>query len=284
MCRRGPRSTATTGWSCSASTRRSSRSSTTSRRSGPPSRRWASTTRSRSTTTSRSGVPSTTRTGPPSTSSTPQGRIRYHHFGEEAYERSERVIQQLLAEAGSDGVDQDLVSVEPDGVYLAADWDTLGSPETYVGYARATGFASPGGLGPDRSRVYVEPARLALNQWALSGDWTVGHADHDPERARRPDRAPLPRAGPQPRAGRPGRRRADALPGADRRAAAEPRPRARRRRAGHRDRRRGAALPARSARTGRSPTAPSRSPSSTPAPRPTCSRSASREIGWTSSR
>jgi hypothetical protein len=103
-----------------------------------------------------------------------EGRIRHHHFGEEDYERSERVIQQLLAEAGSDDVDEDLVSVEPDGVYLAADWDTLGSPETYVGYARATGFASPGGLAPDRSRVYVEPSQLELNQWALSGDWTVG--------------------------------------------------------------------------------------------------------------
>lgn len=103
-----------------------------------------------------------------------EGRIRHHHFGEEDYERSERVIQQLLAEAGSHDADEDLVSVQPDGVYLAADWDTLGSPETYVGYARATGFASPGGLEPDRSRVYVEPSQLELNQWALSGDWTVG--------------------------------------------------------------------------------------------------------------
>jgi thiol-disulfide isomerase/thioredoxin len=103
-----------------------------------------------------------------------EGRIRHHHFGEEEYERSERVIQQLLAEAGSDDVDQDLVSVEPSGVYLAADWNTLGSPETYLGYARATGFASPGGLEPDRSRPYDQPSRLGLNQWALSGVWTVG--------------------------------------------------------------------------------------------------------------
>jgi thiol-disulfide isomerase/thioredoxin len=29
-----------------------------------------------------------------------QGHIRYHHFGEGAYGKSERVIQQLLAEAG----------------------------------------------------------------------------------------------------------------------------------------------------------------------------------------
>jgi thiol-disulfide isomerase/thioredoxin len=102
-----------------------------------------------------------------------EGRIRHRHFGEEDYERSERVIQQLLAEAGQN-VRHDLVSVEPGGVELAADWDTLGSPETYVGYARATGLASPGRVDPDRSRLYVEPQRLELNQWALSGDWTVG--------------------------------------------------------------------------------------------------------------
>ena len=30
-----------------------------------------------------------------------EGRIRYHHFGEGEYEQSEKVIQQLLAEAGS---------------------------------------------------------------------------------------------------------------------------------------------------------------------------------------
>jgi thiol-disulfide isomerase/thioredoxin len=104
-----------------------------------------------------------------------QGRIRHHHLGEEDYERSERVIQQLLAEAGKDVHDRDLVSVEPEGVELAADWNTLGSPETYVGYARTTGLASPGGVDPDRSRLYTESPRLELNQWALSGDWTVGN-------------------------------------------------------------------------------------------------------------
>jgi thiol-disulfide isomerase/thioredoxin len=103
-----------------------------------------------------------------------QGRIRHHHLGEEDYERSERVIQQLLAEAGHDVRDEDLVSVKPGGVELAADWNRLGSPETYVGYARAAGLASPGGVELDRRRVYEEPPRLELNQWALAGDWTVG--------------------------------------------------------------------------------------------------------------
>jgi thiol-disulfide isomerase/thioredoxin len=103
-----------------------------------------------------------------------EGRIRHHHFGEEDYERSERVIQQLLAEAGSDGFESDLVSVEPGGLELAANWEELQSPETYVGYARTTGFASPGGLDRDRSRLYEAPPSLSLNHWALSGDWTVG--------------------------------------------------------------------------------------------------------------
>jgi thiol-disulfide isomerase/thioredoxin len=102
-----------------------------------------------------------------------EGRIRHHHFGEEDYERSERAIQRLLAESGRADVDDDLVAVEPDGVYLGADWERLGSPETYVGYARATGFASPGGLVPERSQIYREPSRLRLNNWGLFGDWTV---------------------------------------------------------------------------------------------------------------
>jgi Thioredoxin like C-terminal domain len=103
-----------------------------------------------------------------------EGRIRHHRFGEEDYERSESVIQELLTEAGSDGFDRELVSLEPTGVEAAADWDTLGTPETYVGYARAGNFASPGGLVSDRPNSYVAPPELRLNQWALTGDWTIG--------------------------------------------------------------------------------------------------------------
>jgi hypothetical protein len=103
-----------------------------------------------------------------------EGRIRHHHYGEDDYENSERVIQQLLTQAGATGVDGGLVSVDAGGVYAPADWDTLGSPETYVGYARAAGFASDGGLARDRSHFYEEPPKLDLNSWSLSGDWTVG--------------------------------------------------------------------------------------------------------------
>jgi thiol-disulfide isomerase/thioredoxin len=102
-----------------------------------------------------------------------QGRIRHHHFGEGEYEQSERVIQQLLAEAGIGGIGPELVSVDARGVEAAANWDSLKSPENYLGYERTENFASPGGAVLDKRRVYAAPARLGLNHWGLSGDWTV---------------------------------------------------------------------------------------------------------------
>jgi len=103
-----------------------------------------------------------------------EGRIRHHHLGEEDYERSERVIQELLAEAGFDGIDRELVSPEISAVEAPADWETLGSPESYVGYERAARFASPDRLLPDQPHDYGDPGGLELNEWALSGKWTAG--------------------------------------------------------------------------------------------------------------
>jgi thiol-disulfide isomerase/thioredoxin len=103
-----------------------------------------------------------------------QGNIRYHHFGEGDYEQSERTIQQLLVEAGHHQIDKTLVSVDPRGLEVAADWADEQSPENFLGYARTDNFASPGGLVPDKRHVYEIPALLALNSWALSGEWTVG--------------------------------------------------------------------------------------------------------------
>jgi len=101
-----------------------------------------------------------------------RGRIRHHHFGEGEYAHSELVIQQLLAEAGA-RVDRDLVAVEASGAEAAADWGSLKSPENYLGLERTENFASPGGAALGKQRLYTAPAQLALNQWALSGDWTV---------------------------------------------------------------------------------------------------------------
>jgi thiol-disulfide isomerase/thioredoxin len=102
-----------------------------------------------------------------------QGQIRHHHFGEGEYQQSEMVIQQLLAEAGSVGTNQTLVSVDARGLEAPADWATLRSPENYTGYERTENFASTGGAVPGKAHVYTAPAKLGLNQWALSGDWTM---------------------------------------------------------------------------------------------------------------
>lgn len=102
-----------------------------------------------------------------------QGRIRHHQFGEGRYEECERVVQQLLREAGVTGVGDALVSVAADGLEAQADWTNLASPETYLGYEQTQNFASPGGVAFDESRTYVAPDSLRLNHWALSGDWTI---------------------------------------------------------------------------------------------------------------
>jgi thiol-disulfide isomerase/thioredoxin len=102
-----------------------------------------------------------------------RGSIRYHHFGEGRYDESEKVIQQLLVEAGAKDVDTSVVRVDGAGSQAEGDWDDLHSPETYVGAARAENFASPGGLAVGRNKLYATPERLRLNQWALSGDWRV---------------------------------------------------------------------------------------------------------------
>ena len=103
-----------------------------------------------------------------------QGRIRHHQFGEGDYGRSELVIQQLLAEAGNGAFTHDMTSVDPDGFEIAADVSDLKSPESYIGYARAENFSSPGGAVSGKRHLYAVPARLRLNDWAVSGDWTFG--------------------------------------------------------------------------------------------------------------
>jgi thiol-disulfide isomerase/thioredoxin len=89
-----------------------------------------------------------------------QGHIRFHQFGEGEYERTERVIQQLLQETGRTDFDHALVTVTGSGAEAAADWRTLQSPETYLGKALGERLA-------DR-----DPASLKVNQWTLVGDWT----------------------------------------------------------------------------------------------------------------
>jgi thiol-disulfide isomerase/thioredoxin len=103
-----------------------------------------------------------------------EGRIRHHQFGEGGYEQCEMVVQRLLREAGRDGVGDDLVTVADEGFEAQADWASLGTPETYLGYEQGQNFASPGGAELDEPRTFDAPAELERNYWALAGDWTIG--------------------------------------------------------------------------------------------------------------
>jgi hypothetical protein len=102
-----------------------------------------------------------------------EGRIRHHRFGEGDYYRSEVIIRQLLADAGADEIGDDFAPIDPLGPEVQADWDSLETEETYLGYRQAQNFASPGGVTSDVPRQYERPEMLRRNHWALSGDWTI---------------------------------------------------------------------------------------------------------------
>jgi thiol-disulfide isomerase/thioredoxin len=99
------------------------------------------------------------------------GAIRHQQFGEGGYERSEQMIQKLLAEAGHGRTGPTTQSIAGHGVEAAADWDNLKSGENYVGHERTENFESP--EAPGSGHVYTFPSKLSRNHWALSGDWTV---------------------------------------------------------------------------------------------------------------
>jgi thiol-disulfide isomerase/thioredoxin len=103
-----------------------------------------------------------------------KGQLRYQKFGEGDYRESELQIQQLLKEVSPKNVSDKTVELQPKGFEAAADLETLESPENFVGYSRTQGFASPEGVVPDKRVLYSIPKQLNLNQWGLSGDWTIG--------------------------------------------------------------------------------------------------------------
>jgi thiol-disulfide isomerase/thioredoxin len=102
------------------------------------------------------------------------GVMRHAEFGEGNYDTSEVLIRKLLTEAGNAPAEGPLVAATGTGAEAPADERDERSPETYTGYARTENFASPGDIVRDRTHAYEIPGKLALNQWALAGHWTVG--------------------------------------------------------------------------------------------------------------
>ena len=90
-----------------------------------------------------------------------KGAMRFTHFGEGAYEESERMIQNVLGESGATGFRRELVTVDARGLEVPADWENVQSSETYLGSEQAEHFVR-------------NAARLGLNEWTLLGEWSVG--------------------------------------------------------------------------------------------------------------
>jgi cytochrome c biogenesis protein CcdA/thiol-disulfide isomerase/thioredoxin len=94
-----------------------------------------------------------------------QGRVRYVHFGEGEYGEKEKVIRDLLAEAGK------TVEGRETRVHAVVPSKTVSTPETYLGAARAERFTnamlSPG------SHDFTAPRSLPANEFAYHGKWNI---------------------------------------------------------------------------------------------------------------
>lgn len=103
-----------------------------------------------------------------------KGKLRYQKFGEGDYIEPELEIQKLLAETAAKNIPAGPAAVDADSFEVAADWGSLRSPENFLGYERTQGFVSPEGVVAEKPVFYSIPKMMKLNQWALSGEWTMG--------------------------------------------------------------------------------------------------------------
>lgn len=94
------------------------------------------------------------------------GAIRYTHFGEGAYDQTEKAIQLLLKEAGHP-VSDEMVTVES----LGQPGPTQ-TPETYVGYQRLDSFLNVVEMLNDKTVNYTYQD-LRPHAWTLSGPWQI---------------------------------------------------------------------------------------------------------------
>jgi thiol-disulfide isomerase/thioredoxin len=102
-----------------------------------------------------------------------KGQVRYRQFGEGGYDKADKVIRELLAEAGNQVSASAPIAPTARGEEVAPDLGDISSGETYIGYREASHFASPEYLQRDVARTYAT-GRLGLNEWSLAGNWTVG--------------------------------------------------------------------------------------------------------------
>ena len=94
-----------------------------------------------------------------------QGRVVYTHFGEGEYGVTESNIRALL------GVGAFSAKEKP--MKETMSFSLNQTPETYLGYARATHFSSPQSAEPDQITAFTYPKGLSLHHWALKGKWFI---------------------------------------------------------------------------------------------------------------
>ena len=90
------------------------------------------------------------------------GEVVYEHFGEGEDEVTENNIRFLLGIKGAPA------SAAPSEVTSYAQ-----TPETYLGFARAAGFAGEQAVITNASNIYGYPIMLPDDTWALKGLWWV---------------------------------------------------------------------------------------------------------------
>lgn len=101
------------------------------------------------------------------------GYVRYTHFGEGSYDETEEVIQELLRETGAEDVNRSINNP----TYR----NSSGTPETYLGFGRMRGLASPDGVVRGSVSEYSQPSTLRSNEFAFEGDWIVEEEYSNPQ-------------------------------------------------------------------------------------------------------
>lgn len=90
------------------------------------------------------------------------GNVVYEHFGEGEYDVTENNIRYLLNIHGA------TVAAKS-----AQRYSDLLTPETYLGYARASQFVNQSSVTQNVAAQYSYPDTLLRNQWALQGEWII---------------------------------------------------------------------------------------------------------------
>lgn len=94
------------------------------------------------------------------------GKVRRIHEGEGKYEESEQAIRELLKEKGAKL--NDTMTTTATGAPVTMDQ----TPETYLGYARASNYiGKPALSGTPAVRAFTLSQMLNSNQWSLGGNW-----------------------------------------------------------------------------------------------------------------